>query len=67
MVPVPLHFKHVPSSLNPAIIESWCLECGVFVAASKDVKKLQAAENSHPCARPVKSAVTQSARSGDSI
>ena len=37
------------SQLNSLLIESWCLKCGLFIAASNDVKKLAAAEGSHPC------------------
>src|SRR5690348_9858586 len=37
------------SELNPLLIESWCLKCGLFIAASNDLKKLAAAEGSHPC------------------
>jgi hypothetical protein len=41
--------RHIISKLNPLLIESWCLKCGVFIAASSDIRKLQAAEGSHPC------------------
>lgn len=41
--------RHSVSTINPALIESWCLKCGMFIAASDDEKKLQAAEDSHPC------------------
>ena len=46
-----LHFpvRHTVSALNPALIESWCLKCGLFIAASDDVRKLQPAEESHAC------------------
>ena len=37
------------SQVNPLLIESWCLKCGVFIAASNDLKKLATAEGSHPC------------------
>jgi hypothetical protein len=45
--PVPV--RHAVSLLNPALIESWCLKCGMFIAASDDVRKLQTAENTHAC------------------
>jgi pyruvate/2-oxoacid:ferredoxin oxidoreductase beta subunit len=45
----PFPFRHVNSTLNPALIESWCPGCGVFIAASVDIKKLQTAENTHAC------------------
>lgn len=46
-----LHFpvRHTVSAINPALIESWCLKCGLFIAASVDVRKLQTAEESHGC------------------
>jgi hypothetical protein len=46
-----LHFpvRHTVSALNPALIESWCLKCGLFIAASDDVRKLKTAEESHAC------------------
>lgn len=46
-----LHFpvRHTVSAVNPALIESWCLKCGLFIAASNDVTKLQTAEESHAC------------------
>lgn len=39
--------RHTTSMINPALIESWCLRCGVFIAASNDEQKLQAADRSH--------------------
>ena len=46
-----LHFpvRHIVSAVNSALIESWCLKCGLFIAASDDVRKLQPAEKSHAC------------------
>lgn len=44
-------FRHIHSPRNPALIESWCPGCGVFIAASNDVKKLVTAENIHSCPR----------------
>lgn len=41
------------SAVNPSLIESWCLRCGVFIAAAKDVRKLQAAEDIHSCINSV--------------
>jgi len=41
--------RHIASVVNPALIESWCLECGVFIAASNDPGKLRTAEESHLC------------------
>lgn len=41
--------RHTTSLINPSLIESWCLKCGVFIAASNDEQKLQAADNSHSC------------------
>lgn len=43
--------RHTVSEVNPSLIESWCLKCGVFIAASSDVRKLQAAEDTHHCLR----------------
>jgi hypothetical protein len=42
-------FRHINSALNPALIESWCPGCGVFIAAAVDIKKLQTAEKTHTC------------------
>jgi hypothetical protein len=41
--------RHTTSMINPSLIESWCLKCGVFIAASNDESKLQAADRSHSC------------------
>lgn len=41
--------RHTISEINPSLIESWCLKCGVFIAASKDVRKLQTVEGIHSC------------------
>src|SRR5437016_806637 len=42
-------FRHITSPRNPALIESWCLICGMFVAASITMRNLRVAENSHSC------------------
>lgn len=41
--------RHTTSVLNPALVESWCLDCGLFIAASNDPRKLKTAEESHMC------------------
>jgi hypothetical protein len=41
--------RHKVSVANPALIESWCLKCGMFIAASNDEQKLQTAEHIHSC------------------
>ena len=44
-----LLIRHSICALNPALIESWCLRCGSFIAASGNAENLQTAENSHIC------------------
>lgn len=42
-------FRRIASLINPVLVESWCPMCGLFVAASKDLRILKTAENSHHC------------------
>jgi hypothetical protein len=44
-----VEYRHIASHVHPTLIESWCLLCGLFIAASQDLRKLKAAENSHRC------------------
>jgi hypothetical protein len=42
------------------------LKCGLFIAASDDVRKLQAAEDSHPCNHSSRKPPSQHQPDGDS-
>lgn len=58
--------RHTASVINPSLIESWCLKCGVFIAASNDEQKLQAADNSHSCINLPKKSPSSRRPDGDS-
>jgi hypothetical protein len=45
----PLQYRRITSPAHPALIESWCPLCGLFIAASPDPSKLKTAEDSHCC------------------
>lgn len=57
--------RHTASMINPALIESWCLKCGMFIAASDDELKLKVAENSHPCLHPLRNPSSSPQPDGD--
>ena len=42
-----VQYRHIESHVHPTLIESWCPICGWFIAASKDLRKLETAEDSH--------------------
>lgn len=42
-----IQYRHVESHVHPSLIESWCPVCGLFIAASEDVRKLETVEDSH--------------------
>jgi len=44
-----VEYRRIESHVHPTLIESWCPMCGLFVAASEDVKKLKTAEDLHRC------------------
>jgi hypothetical protein len=47
-------FEHVPNRLRPAVIESYCVNCGLFVGASSTAYTLELAELSHKCTNRLK-------------
>lgn len=47
-------FEHVPNLRRPQVIESYCQNCGLFVAASSNPALLLAAEAIHTCPEPLK-------------
>lgn len=44
-----LAFEHVPNRRMPAVIESYCPNCGLFVGASHNPQLLEVAELAHTC------------------
>jgi hypothetical protein len=47
-------FERVPNRHRTVVIESYCLNCGLFIAASSVAYTLDVAESAHECVTKLK-------------